>query len=159
MSSLGPIQYEQDQSSPFLGRDYIKNASFSSKVGHEIDIEIRQIISDSYKKAFDTINDNLLLLELIKDTLLEKETIVYEEIQQLAQTLSPLPTKVATDENKAVKPAEILEELLKVEPEDDEESEEKSDKQSNSQSEKKSSKKCDCTFDHNDDEYYDHEDK
>ncbi|CNS07779.1 ATP-dependent metalloprotease [Salmonella enterica subsp. enterica serovar Typhimurium str. DT104] len=116
MSSLGPIQYEQDQSSPFLGRDYIKNASFSSKVGHEIDIEIRQIISESYKKAFATINENLLLLELIKDTLLEKETIVYEEIQQLAETLMPLP-EVSKTENNAIKPDEILNQILKSQPE------------------------------------------
>ncbi|MXR13515.1 ATP-dependent zinc metalloprotease FtsH [Mycoplasma flocculare] len=116
MSTLGPIQYEQDQSSPFLGRDYIKNASFSSKVGHEIDIEIRQIISESYQKAFNTINNNLLLLELIKDTLLEKETIVYEEIQKLAETLAPLPETTKT-ENEAIKPKEILDEILKFESE------------------------------------------
>lgn len=120
MSSLGPIQYEQDQSSPFLGRDYVKNASFSSKVGHEIDIEIRQIISESYQKAFDTINNNLVLLELIKDTLLEKETIVYEEIQQLAETLKPLPESKPI-EHEVTKPAQILEELLSVEPDDESE--------------------------------------
>ncbi|MDW2933329.1 ATP-dependent zinc metalloprotease FtsH [Mesomycoplasma ovipneumoniae] len=115
MSSLGPIQYEQDQSSPFLGRDYIKNTSFSSKVGHEIDIEIRQIISNAYKQASETIKNNLDLLELIKDTLLEKETIVYEEIQQLAETLEPLP-KSDPVQTSAVKPSDILSELLSVDP-------------------------------------------
>ncbi|WP_010321041.1 ATP-dependent zinc metalloprotease FtsH [Mesomycoplasma ovipneumoniae] len=119
MSSLGPIQYEQDQSSPFLGRDYIKNTSFSSKVGHEIDIEIRQIISNAYKQASETIKNNLDLLELIKDTLLEKETIVYEEIQQLAETLEPLP-KSDPVQTSAIKPSDILNELLSVDPDPEE---------------------------------------
>ncbi|WP_341501010.1 ATP-dependent zinc metalloprotease FtsH [Mesomycoplasma ovipneumoniae] len=125
MSSLGPIQYEQDQSSPFLGRDYIKNTSFSSKVGHEIDIEIRQIISNAYKQASETIKNNLDLLELIKDTLLEKETIVYEEIQQLAETLVPLP-KSDPVQTSAVKPSDILSELLSVDPDPEENLEQKS---------------------------------
>ncbi|WP_341491568.1 ATP-dependent zinc metalloprotease FtsH [Mesomycoplasma ovipneumoniae] len=125
MSSLGPIQYEQDQSSPFLGRDYIKNTSFSSKVGHEIDIEIRQIISNAYKQASETIKNNLDLLELIKDTLLEKETIVYEEIQQLAETLEPLP-KSDPVQTSAVKPSDILSELLSVSPDPEDNLEQKS---------------------------------
>ncbi|CAT04999.1 Cell division protein [Mesomycoplasma conjunctivae] len=112
MSNLGPIQYEQDNSSPFLGRDYFKNASFSSQVGHEIDIEIREIISSSYKLAIATIQEHRLLLELIKDTLLEKETIVFEEIQQLEQTLKPLPKSTEIEEKQKVNTKDILEELM-----------------------------------------------
>lgn len=111
MSSLGPIQYEQDSSSPFLGRDYMKNASFSSKVGHEIDIEVRKFISDAYEKAREVIKQNLKLLELIKDTLLEKETIVYEEIQQLATTLEPLP-KIEQASLERTNAKDVLNELM-----------------------------------------------
>ncbi|AHH45196.1 ATP-dependent zinc metalloprotease FtsH [Mesomycoplasma bovoculi] len=111
MSSLGPIQYEQDTSSPFLGRDYMKNASFSSKVGHEIDIEVRKFISDAYDKAREVIKQNLKLLELIKDTLLEKETIVYEEIQQLATTLEPLP-KIEQASLERTNAKDVLNELM-----------------------------------------------
>ncbi|WNM13633.1 ATP-dependent zinc metalloprotease FtsH [Mesomycoplasma ovipneumoniae] len=139
MSSLGPIQYEQDQSSPFLGRDYIKNTSFSSKVGHEIDIEIRQIISNAYKQASETIKNNLDLLELIKDTLLEKETIVYEEIQQLAETLEPLP-KSDPVQTSAVKPSDILSELLSVDPDPEENLVENPEQKSEKNPEQKSEK-------------------
>lgn len=151
MSSLGPIQYEQDQSSPFLGRDYIKNTSFSSKVGHEIDIEIRQIISNAYKQASETIKNNLDLLELIKDTLLEKETIVYEEIQQLAETLEPLP-KSDPVQTSAVKPSDILSELLSVDPDPEENlenlqqnSEQKSDENSKQNPEQNQEENSDST--------------
>ncbi len=51
MSELGPIQYEQDEGSPFLGRDYLKSAQFSAQVAHEIDIEVRNIITEAEKKV------------------------------------------------------------------------------------------------------------
>nr|WP_318027694.1 hypothetical protein [Mycoplasmopsis bovis] len=58
MSELGPIQYEQDEGSPFLGRDYLKSAQFSAQVAHEIDIEVRNIITEAEKKAKEIIEEN-----------------------------------------------------------------------------------------------------
>ncbi|PZV99864.1 ATP-dependent zinc metalloprotease FtsH [Metamycoplasma auris] len=84
LSDLGPIKYEEDASNPFLGRDYMKNASFSSKVGQEIDEEIRKIILTAEKQAHEIISQNRELLELIKDALIIKETIVAEEIEYIA---------------------------------------------------------------------------
>ncbi|NHW87381.1 AAA family ATPase, partial [Escherichia coli] len=82
-----------------------------SNVAHEIDIQVREIISKAYSQALEIIKNNLDLLELIKDTLLEKETIVAEEIDYLVKHMKPLETK----EKEAVvkKPAnQILEEVL-----------------------------------------------
>ncbi|AZZ65692.1 ATP-dependent zinc metalloprotease FtsH [Metamycoplasma phocicerebrale] len=87
LSDLGPIKYEEDTSNPFLGRDYMKNASFSSKVGQEIDEEIRKIILTAEKKAHQIISENRELLELIKDALIIKETIVAEEIEYIAKNM------------------------------------------------------------------------
>ena len=44
MSSLGPVQYEHQESSIFLGRDYNKIRNFSSQVAFKIDEEVRKII-------------------------------------------------------------------------------------------------------------------
>ncbi|WP_185939017.1 ATP-dependent zinc metalloprotease FtsH [Mycoplasmopsis arginini] len=85
LSDLGPIKYEEDTSNPFLGRDYMKNASFSSKIGQEIDEEIRKIILTVEKNAHKIISENRQLLELIKDALIIKETIVAEEIEYIAE--------------------------------------------------------------------------
>lgn len=85
LSDLGPIKYEEDTSNPFLGRDYMKNASFSSKIGQEIDEEIRKIILTAEKNAHKIISENRQLLELIKDALIIKETIVAEEIEYIAE--------------------------------------------------------------------------
>lgn len=100
MSDLGPIQYEQDDGSPFLGRDYLKSAQFSAQVAHEIDIEVRNIITEAEKKAKEIIEENRELHELIKTALLEKETIVAEEIEYIAKNMKlPSESKEEKAEN------------------------------------------------------------
>ena len=85
MSDLGPVQFEQPESSVFLGRDYTKSRNFSSQVAFEIDTEIRKIIDSEYKVATKIIKENRDLLDLIAKTLLEYETITKEQIDFLAE--------------------------------------------------------------------------
>ena len=47
MSDLGPLQFEQQEGSVFLGRDYNKSHNFSNEVANEIDMEMRKIIDES----------------------------------------------------------------------------------------------------------------
>ena len=83
MSSLGPVQLEQQEGSVFLGRDYNKSRNFSGQVAFEIDQEMRKIMDDCYKDAQKILKDNKDLLDLIANVLLEKETITKEEIDHL----------------------------------------------------------------------------
>ena len=85
MSELGPVQFEHQESSVFLGRDYNKSQNFSSKVAFEIDQEQRKIISECYDKTKKIISENMDLLELIAKTLLEYETITKEQIDYLVE--------------------------------------------------------------------------
>lgn len=87
MSDLGPVKYENDEGSPFLGRTLATNSNYSSKIGHEIDLEVRKIIGNALELATKTIQENRQLLELIKERLLQKETIVSEEIDYIAKNL------------------------------------------------------------------------
>lgn len=81
MSSLGPIQYEKDTGSVFLGRDYTSTQkNFSTQIAFEIDTEVRKIIDEAHKKALDIIKANKKDVIKIAETLLEKETITAEEI-------------------------------------------------------------------------------
>ncbi|WP_406617103.1 ATP-dependent zinc metalloprotease FtsH [Mycoplasmopsis adleri] len=93
MSALGPVQYEQDEGSPFLGRDYLKSSQVSAQVAHEIDNEIRKIIMEAEQQATKLIQENRELHELIKTALLEKETIVAEEIEYIAKNMKLPPEK------------------------------------------------------------------
>ncbi len=86
MSSLGPIQYERDSGSVFLGRDYTSTQkNFSTQIAYEIDTEVRKIIDSAHNKAIEIINNNKEDVELIAKTLLENETITAEEINYLLE--------------------------------------------------------------------------
>ncbi|MDE6584209.1 MAG: cell division protein FtsH, partial [Anaeroplasmataceae bacterium] len=86
MSSLGPVQYEQQSGNVFLGRDYLKEKNFSDQVALEIDKETRLIIEECYAKAKDVITENLTLLHTISDYLLKVETLTKSDIDEIEAT-------------------------------------------------------------------------
>ena len=92
MSDLGPVQFEHQESSVFLGRDYNKSRNFSSQVAFQIDEEIRKIMFKQYDLTKKIIKENKDLLKLIAEALLEKETITKEEIDYLVKN-KKLPTE------------------------------------------------------------------
>ena len=85
MSDLGPLQFEQQEGSVFLGRDYNKSQHFSNEVANEIDMEMRKIINNCHAKATEIINKNKDLLKLIAEALLEYETLTKEQIDYLVE--------------------------------------------------------------------------
>ena len=85
MSELGPVQFEHQESSVFLGRDYNKSRNFSSQVAFEIDQEQRKIINECYDVTKKIIEENKDLLDVIAKTLLRYETITKEQIEQLVK--------------------------------------------------------------------------
>ena len=85
MSDLGPVQLEQQEGGVFLGRDYNKTRNFSNEVAHEIDLEMRKIIDECYKKTKEILSQNEDLVKLIADALLEHETLTKEQIEYLAE--------------------------------------------------------------------------
>ena len=87
MSDLGPIRYEQHQSeNVFLGRDYNKTKNYSDQVALEIDKEVQKIITKCYENAKKILEENKDLVMLLSHTLIEKETITKEQIDELVRT-------------------------------------------------------------------------
>ena len=86
MSDLGPVQLEHKEEGVFLGRDYNKSRNFSDKVALEIDQEVRKIIDECYKKATKILKENEDLVKVLSDTLIEKETLTKEEIDEIVST-------------------------------------------------------------------------
>lgn len=83
MSDLGPIQFEHKESSVFLGRDYNKSRNFSAQVAFQIDEEVKKIIDEQYDRTKTILKENIDLLDLIAETLIEKETLTKEQIDEL----------------------------------------------------------------------------
>ncbi|WP_426461279.1 ATP-dependent zinc metalloprotease FtsH [Mycoplasma hafezii] len=93
MSDLGPIKYQEENGNPFLGKTLATSGTLSNQFSHEIDLEVRKIILEAKEIATKTIQENRELLELIKTLLLEKETIISEEIEYIAKNLALPPKK------------------------------------------------------------------
>ncbi|MBR2588574.1 MAG: ATP-dependent zinc metalloprotease FtsH [Bacilli bacterium] len=85
MSDLGPIQFEEQTSSVFLGRDYTKTKNFSHEIAKQIDEEVNKIITKQYEITKKIIKENIDLLNLIAENLLEYETITKEQIDYLVE--------------------------------------------------------------------------
>ena len=86
MSNLGPITYEQNGGSVFLGRDYLKEKNFSDQVALEIDKEVRKIIESCYERAKKVLKDNMELVELIAGYLIKVETLTKQDIDEIVET-------------------------------------------------------------------------
>ena len=97
MSDLGPVQYNSDNSTVFLGRDYNSPANASSQVAYEIDIEVRKIIDSCHELAKKIINEHKDDLIKIAEALIAQETITAEEIEKV------LNGQLVVKDNKLVK--------------------------------------------------------
>lgn len=86
MSKLGPIQYERQTGSVFLGRDYMTDKNFSDQVALEIDHEVREIINQCYNRAKQVLTENMNILVLVAEHLMEIETLTKEDIYELVNT-------------------------------------------------------------------------
>ena len=86
MSDLGPIQYEQQQGSVFLGREYLKDKNFSDAVAQEIDAEVRKIIFECLEITRKVLTENNDLLVNIAEYLLKVETLTKSDINEIQET-------------------------------------------------------------------------
>ena len=114
MSDLGPIQYERDTGSVFLGRDYTNTQkNFSAETATKIDAEIRKIIDFAHEEAQRVIKENREDVELLAKTLVEREQITAEEIEYLMEH-----RHLKEDEKPTEEVSQPEAEEVKVEPTD-----------------------------------------
>jgi len=83
---LGPMQFGRPHGQVFLGRDLGTEQNYSDAIAYEIDREIQRIIRECYERARALLEQHRDELELIAQTLLEKETLDADEIRQLIET-------------------------------------------------------------------------
>jgi len=93
---LGPLSYSKDEEHIFLGREIAKHRDYSDGTAKKIDEEVNKIIKGSYKTAKLVLGENLDILHSLSELLLEKETVMGAELDQLIHTMRPgieLPSK------------------------------------------------------------------
>ena len=80
---VGMIQYGDDGSEVFIGRDLAHTKSYGNEVADTIDSEVKRIIDECYQKAKKIIAEHLAVLHACADLLIEKEKIGQEEFEAL----------------------------------------------------------------------------
>ena len=90
--NLGPLLYSEDDGEVFLGRSAASQSkTVSDETAIAIDKEVRSIIDECYGKAAKILEDNRNLLELMKDALIEYETIDADQIDDIMDGKKPRP--------------------------------------------------------------------
>jgi cell division protease FtsH len=98
--SLGPLSYAKGEEQVFLGREIAQHRDYSEATAQKIDEEINKLIKDAYQCAKDVLNENLDILHKLAESLLEKETVLGKELDELIVSLRPgieLPSTSAED--------------------------------------------------------------
>jgi cell division protease FtsH len=101
---LGPLSYSKEEEQIFLGREISQHRDYSENTAQMIDEEINQLIGDAYEKATSVLKENIDILHKLAESLLEKETVMGAELDELINTMRPgieLPS-VTTAEKEEV---------------------------------------------------------
>ena len=86
---LGPLTYGKKEEQIFLGREIAQNRDFSEETARQIDLAVKEIIIESSDKVTELLEGHQDILKRMADELLEKETIVLEDIQRILAELRP----------------------------------------------------------------------
>ena len=84
---LGAVRLGENESQPFLGRDIGHSRNYSEAVAAIVDQEINKLISTAHQEAFDILEHNRDVLDILVVELLEKETL---DKAQIARIFEPL---------------------------------------------------------------------
>ena len=87
--NLAPLSYEDHDDNIFIGREMTQAKSYSEATAQKIDSEIALIIDRAYKKAKKVLDENIDILHDLTDLLIEKETVMGSELDDLIAELRP----------------------------------------------------------------------
>jgi len=89
VKALGHVAYEEERP-PFLGGPLpTGHREFSEATAREIDIAVREIVDSVYAKTLEILKREKAMLQRWAEKLLEKETLVEAELEELRRAVSP----------------------------------------------------------------------
>jgi len=94
MSNIGPLALEDENTGQvFLGGNMSSGSEYAENIADRIDDEVRKIINYCDQKAIEIILDNRVVVDLIVEKLLDKETMDGDEFREILSTYTVLPNK------------------------------------------------------------------
>ncbi len=94
--ALGPVNWDDNDGEPFLGRQFGRSTNYSEDTARRIDEEVRRILDGAYALARRILVENRHVLDLVADRLLERESLDHAEFAKLVDDAGPtLPANPA----------------------------------------------------------------
>ena len=92
---IGAIKLGTSDSEPFLGRDYGHQRDYSENVAGIVDSEIHNLIENAHQEAFDILVVNREILDSLVVELLERETLLKEDIEKIFKRVKKVKPRPA----------------------------------------------------------------
>jgi cell division protease FtsH len=109
MSSLGPLTFGKKEEQIFLGREIAQHRDYSEDTAIKIDLEVRRLVDEGYKRAKALLSDSREVLTRIAAALLEREVLDANEIKMIVDGKELPPVKVPSKDDG-------VQQVLKPEP-------------------------------------------
>ena len=87
--NLAPLSYEDHDENIFIGREMTQAKGYSEATAQQIDAEVAKLVDRAYKKAKKLLEENIDILHKLTDMLIEKETVLGPELDDLIAELRP----------------------------------------------------------------------
>ena len=84
---LGPLTYGKKEEQIFLGREIAQHRDFSEETARKIDEAVKKIVLEARDKVHELLNENIEILKAVAQELLDKETIMLEDIDRIIEEL------------------------------------------------------------------------
>ncbi|MFA5787093.1 MAG: ATP-dependent zinc metalloprotease FtsH [Actinomycetota bacterium] len=90
---LGALTLGLKQENPFLGRDFSHQQDYSDEIAFEIDKEIRRLVDEAHKEAWEVLTTYRKVMDLLVNRLIEKETIDKPELLEILKPVTKRPAR------------------------------------------------------------------
>ena len=87
--ALGPLAYGQSDDHIFLGREIAQHRDYSEDTARKIDAEVSGLVTEGYGRAKQLLTDNVDILNRLAEQLLDKETVMGKELDELIREMRP----------------------------------------------------------------------
>ncbi|HET98314.1 MAG TPA: ATP-dependent metallopeptidase FtsH/Yme1/Tma family protein [Desulfurivibrio alkaliphilus] len=81
--AMGPLTFGKKEEQIFLGREISQHRDYSEATAIQIDNEVKRLVQDANDRVHALLKDNLDALNLVAAELLEKETLLLEDIERI----------------------------------------------------------------------------
>jgi cell division protease FtsH len=92
-ANVGAVKLGQSQGEVFLGRDMGHQRDYSEEIAEKVDAEVRMLIEQAHDEAWQVLNDNRDILDVLAAELLENETLDHHQIADIFTNVKKLPER------------------------------------------------------------------